>query len=70
MDVTDGQTAFQLYAYRFGVIGNSGNGNQEQKMEMENRNGQNLMQMNVRVKPLIYYHLLKTTSVLCTMTTY
>jgi len=27
--------------------------------EMENRNGQNLMQMNVKVKPLINDHLLK-----------
>ena len=41
----------------------NGNGNQKWKMEMENRNGQNLMQMNARVKPLINDHLLKTTSV-------
>ena len=34
-----------------------------EKMEMENRNGQNLMLMNLRVKPLIKDHLLKTTSV-------
>jgi len=33
------------------------------KMEMENGSGQNLMQMNARVKPLINDHLLKTTSV-------
>jgi len=32
-------------------------------MEMENGNGQNLMQMNAKVKPLINDHLLKTTSV-------
>jgi len=35
----------------------------KRKMEMENRNGQNLMQMNVMVNPLINDHLLKTTSV-------
>ena len=33
------------------------------KLEMENGNGQNLMQMNARVKLLINDHLLKTTSV-------
>ena len=44
-------------------IGNSGNGNRKWKMEMENRNSQNLMQMNLRVKPLIKDYLLKTTSV-------
>ena len=32
-------------------------------METGNGNNQNLMQMNARVKPLIYNHLLKTTSV-------
>jgi len=31
--------------------------------EMENENGQSLMQMNARVKPLINDHLLKTISV-------
>jgi len=35
----------------------------ETELEMENGNGQNLMQMNARVKPLINDHLLKTTSV-------
>ena len=39
------------------------NGNRKQKMKIENRNGQNLMQMNVRVKLLPHDHLLKTTSV-------
>ena len=33
------------------------------KPERENGNSQNLMQMNVRVKPLINDHLLKTTFV-------
>jgi len=32
-------------------------------MEIENGNGQNLMQMNAGVKPLINDHLVKTTSV-------
>jgi len=32
-------------------------------MEVENGNGQNLMQMNARVKPMINDNLLKTTSV-------
>ena len=42
------------------------------KPEMENGNGQNSMQMNARVKPLINDHLLKTTLCkdhLCTKTT-
>ena len=43
------------------AIGNSENGNWKQKME--SRNGQNLMQINLRVKLLINDHLLKTTSV-------
>jgi len=38
-------------------------GNWKRKLEMENKNGQNLMQMNARVKPLINDHLLKTISV-------
>jgi len=46
-----------------GAIGNSGNGNRKWKIETENGNGQNLMQMNVRVKLLINDHFLKTTSV-------
>ena len=33
------------------------------EMENENGNGQNLMQMNARVEPLINDHLLKTISV-------
>jgi len=45
------------------AIGNSGNENRKWTMEMENGNGQNLVQMNARVKPLINDHFLKTTSV-------
>jgi len=44
----------------FGQLENSGIGNQKQKMEMENKNGQNLMQLNLRVKPLINDHLLRS----------
>jgi len=44
-----------------GAIGNSGNRNQKEKME--NGNGQKLIQMNARVKPLINDHFQKTASV-------
>jgi len=51
----------KLFNATNGAIGNSGNGNW--KYKMENRSGQNLMQMNLRVKPLIKDHLLKTTTI-------
>ena len=47
-----------LRSYHNWAIGNSGNGNWKRKPEMENGNGQNLMQMNAMVKPLINDHLL------------
>ena len=34
----------------------------KRKLEMENRNNQNMMQINVRAKPLINDHFLKITS--------
>ena len=49
-----------LFIHGGWAIGNSGNGNWKRKMERENRNGQNLMEMNLRVKSLINDHLLKT----------
>ena len=56
----------ESYRYAEGLVTPSPTGNWKQwkrKLEMENRNGQNLMQMNARVKPLINDPLLKTTSV-------
>jgi len=59
-----GQFTSNTLHYKFYCNAFRGNWKQwKQKPEMENGNGQNLMQINVRVKPLINYYLLKTTSV-------